>query len=176
MAYVGLFSCWLAVGVFGTAAIGKVRRFGEFAESVAALRIVPGRVVRPVAVGVVAVELTIVALCAVPWAPFAPAGLLLGAGVLVIFAVAAMSARLRNRVVPCRCFGKRGVPLGGRQAARNGLLAVLLAAGLTTAPAPGGGVAVVVTGLIAMVVVLLVVAADDLIDLLRVPARSSVEG
>lgn len=176
MGHLGVFACWLAAGVFGVAGIAKLRRADEFVAAVAALRLVPARHTRPVAAVVGAAELVVSALCLVPSSPMAPAGLALAVALLVGFAGVAMSARLRRRVVPCRCFGRHGAPLGLRHVLRNAVLAAVSVAGLAAwlaAPAPDAGPGLVLTGVAAVVAVALVVMFDDLVDLFRLPASST---
>lgn len=168
MEYVALFGCWLVAGVFGVAAVAKLRDFTAFADSIVALRLSAARTSRPLAGVVVAGEVITTALCAA----VTSAGLLLGAAMLTVFAWVALAANRSGRVVPCRCFGRDGAPLGPRHAIRNGALAVVALAGalaLSSDPALPDPAGMVLTGLVAAVAAALVVSIDDLIHLLRLP-------
>lgn len=168
MEHVALFGCWLVAGVFGVAAVSKLRDFAAFADSIVALRLTGARTSRPLAGAVVAGEVATAVLCAA----VTVAGLLLGTAMLTGFAWMALAANRSGRVVPCRCFGRDGAPLGPRHAIRNGALAVVALTGalaLSSDPALPGLPGMVLTGLVAAVAVALVVSIDDLIHLLRLP-------
>lgn len=174
MGYVAVFGCWLVAGVFGVAAVTKLRDFSAFADSIVALRLTTARTSRPLAAAVVAAELATTALCAV----VTEAGLLLGAAMLAVFAWVALAANRSGRVVPCRCFGRDGAPLGPRHAIRNGSLAVVALAGVLALwqhPVLPDVPGLLLTGLVAGVAVALVISVDDLIHLLRLPAATEAD-
>lgn len=166
MAYLGLFGCWVMAGTLVIAAVAKLRTFGDFAASLVALRLAAGAGAQPLAAAVVAAELTAAALCL--WPGTAVVGLGVSAALMAAFA--AVAGR-RRAVVPCRCFGSGGAPLGPRHVMRNGLLLLLALAAvpgslttvLTSDPNPGG---LLLTLVCATVAVALVVRFDDLADLL----------
>jgi len=163
VAYLGLFGCWVMAGTLVIAAVAKLRAFGDFAGSLVALRLVAGARARPLAVAVIAAELTAAALCL--WPGTAAVGLGVSAALMAAFA--AVAAR-RRAVVPCRCFGSGGAPLGPRHVLRNGLLLALalaaVPASLATGDPQAGGL--LPTLVCAAVAVALVVRFDDLADLL----------
>lgn len=174
MGYLGVFACWLMSGTFGVAAIAKLRNAAEFEASVAALRLVSTRLVRATGITVIFGELSISALCLVPVARTATIGLILGAGFLLAFALAAMSARVRRRVVPCRCFGRRGAPLGVRHAVCDGVLAAVAVAGvavLISRPVPDSAAGLLLVAAVSAVAVMFVVALDDVVELFRPTER-----
>lgn len=168
MGYVAVFVCWLLAGVFGVAVVTKLRDLTAFADSIVALRLTRAKTGRPLAGAVVVGELATTVLCAL----VTEAGLLLAAAMLALFAWVAVAAARTGRVVPCRCFGRDGAPLGPRHAIRNGSLAVAALAGvfaLSSDPALPDLPGLVLTGLVAGVAVALVISVDDLIDLVRLP-------
>jgi hypothetical protein len=134
VSYIAVFGrCLLAV-VFLVSAVGKLRggrQFREFATSLAGMRLLPARAVRPVAALVATAELTVPLLLA----PFVPAslvgaGLAVAAGLLTAFAVA-IGIALRRRVpASCRCFGGSGTsPLGPQHVVRNAVLVLVACLG-----------------------------------------------
>lgn len=168
MGYVTVLACWTLAGTFLLAAMTKLRDLSSFAASIAALGYAPPTRAPWVAAGVIGAELAVAGLCALPRGPAAAAGLSLGAVLLTVFGAAAISAKRGRRVVPCRCFGSSGAPLGLRHAIRNGLLLILTGCGLMSlavdAPLPDvAGLALIAFSCI--VLVAFVARADDLIDL-----------
>ncbi|HEY0638751.1 MAG TPA: MauE/DoxX family redox-associated membrane protein [Pseudonocardiaceae bacterium] len=188
MAYLGLFGCWVLAGTLVIAALAKLRAFDDFAGSLVALRLVTGPArpttgrtrstagpVRPLigrarllAGAVVGAELTAAALCLLPVT--AVVGLGVAAALMAAFAVVAGTAGRRRAVVPCRCFGSGGAPLGRRHVLRNGLLLGLALAALPAGLAAPGDpdpstVGLLLTLVTAAVAVALVVRFDDIADL-----------
>ncbi len=167
MTYV-LIGCRCLIGVvFLASAMSKLRSRAAlvaFAGSVRAMRLLPRRWERPVVTAVVAVELAIPALLALPWGVLPGFGLALS--LLGAFTVAIVLAVRRGVRAPCRCFGASAAPLGITHLVRNTLLCVVVVAGalgaLLERPAashPAGVVVAVASGALAAV---LVVAYDDL--------------
>ncbi|WP_229398343.1 MauE/DoxX family redox-associated membrane protein [Micromonospora okii] len=178
MPYLALAVRCLIGAVFLASALSKVsgrRALPAFVASLRALRLLPARAVKPVAVLIVATEFTLCGLLAAPVPTAAAVGLAGAAALLLVFAAGIGTAVRRGTSAPCRCFGASTTPLGGRHVARNLLLAGI--AGLAapaTAPGVGGATP---TGLLlaataGLVVAALVVALDDLAALFTaVPQR-----
>ncbi|MFF8957136.1 MauE/DoxX family redox-associated membrane protein [Streptomyces sp. NPDC014894] len=172
MTYVVLACRILLFGVFLAALVGKVRgraAFREFAASIVALRLLPARASRAVAIAVTAAEAVIAALL-VPNAT-APLGLALAVLLLLAFTAGIVLALRRGRSAPCRCFGASVTPLGPVHVVRNLLLAAAGVAGLTAAVAGAAGglpphaAGGAVASVAALVILLLVVRLDDLVAL-----------
>lgn len=140
-----------------------------FVASLHDLRLLPPRLVRPLALVVVVGEIAVWVLLATPAAPAVAVGFLLAAGLLVAFAVGIGLATYRGRRVPCRCFGASTVPLGPRHVVRNGILAAVATTGAavvnTTGPLHPGGV--VVAALAGLLLGGLTAVLDDLLALYR---------
>jgi hypothetical protein len=117
------------LGVFVASAAGKVRSraaWSGFVGSVRDVRLVPERVVMPVALGVVAGEFGVVLLLAVPY--LVPAGLALAGGMLAFFTLSIVVTLRRRISAVCRCFGPTAaLPLGWQHVVRNGLLVTVVA-------------------------------------------------
>lgn len=166
--------CLIGV-VFLAATAGKVRSrtsWQEFVASLAAMRVVPARLV-PAAAGVVGLaEAAVPVLLLVP--PARRLGHVLAALLLVAFSIGIAVTLGRRQRVACRCFGATGAPLGRRHLLRNGLLTTAALVGVAAAGATGdvplAGVAVAaVAGAVGG---LLFVWFDDITDLfVAQPAR-----
>jgi hypothetical protein len=172
MSYVEV-GCRCLIGlVFALAAAGKLRSraaFGEFVESLRAMRLLSGRWIGPAATAVVIGEVLTVVLVATPGA-LAAFGFACGAALLTAFAAGIATARRRGARPRCRCFGARGAELSGHHVVRNLVLAALALLGLVAAVTDAGGthpgglvVAVVTGGLLAV----LATAFDDLLFAVR---------
>ncbi|WP_271219292.1 MauE/DoxX family redox-associated membrane protein [Streptosporangium carneum] len=102
------------------------------------------------------------------------AGLGLAAVLLAAFTGAIGSAVRRGATTSCRCFGASDQPMGMRHVARNAILLLITAAGVTgTLLAPGGAggldvTALILSGFVAVVLATLVIAYDDLVALVLV--------
>jgi uncharacterized membrane protein YphA (DoxX/SURF4 family) len=146
--------------------------FGAFVASVGELG-PPVRFARPTALIVVAAELVVCVLLAVPHAAATIAGFALTFGLLITFAVAILRAVRRGVRSPCRCFGRSATPLGYQHVIRNVALAAAAVMGAVAAasaagPPHLGGVALsVVAGVTAGGVC---TALDDIVELFR-PVR-----
>jgi hypothetical protein len=164
------------VFVLAAAVSGKLRAgaagLAELAAVVRRLGVREGRA-RPVAVAVVAAEVTTAGLTA--WPATAVAGCAAALVLLSAFTAAVTRLVMTGTGVRCRCFGGVGVRLGRRHVFRNATLsAVALAAlavtaidGAMTGPAPALAlVAVMAAGPAA-----LFVFWDDLAALLRRPVK-----
>lgn len=160
----------LLVGlVFAVSALSKLRmsEWRDFVESTRRLlgALTPAgrastRIARLVAPVVVAAEAAVVVLMI----PAPVAGLLLAAGLLIVFGVA-IGLALRRRVsAPCRCFGG-AAELSRWNLVRNGLLLAVAGVSLTApgAPADVGGAIVAVCA--AAVLSMLVIRLDDVGEL-----------
>jgi hypothetical protein len=160
MPFVVVAAQFLLAAVFAVSAIAKVRDGRAFRRYVAALRLP----VRLSTVGTVASELVVAGLLLVPAA--APIGFALTLGLLGVFSLALDRGRRLDVRVPCGCFGPTpGGAVGNGGLVRNGVLAIVAAAGFTgsiaTAPATlsSGFVATSALGVAAAIVV---VRFDDL--------------
>ncbi|MBF8191045.1 hypothetical protein ITP53_36120 [Nonomuraea sp. K274] len=189
----------LLVVVFTASSLAKVSRaeaFRSFAASIHALRIVPARGVTATAGVVVAVEIVTTGLLLTPWSP---AGLVLAASALAVFAVVAVVTRRRGLAVPCNCFGPgprgrrggsfrgaavegRGRPLGIPHAVRNTILAGVAVAGLPAGPlgipdSEAGWVGAGLAGAAALVCATVVLRFEDVVALFgQAPGASGVRG
>lgn len=167
MEYVRI-GCACLIGlVFAFTAVSKLRDFGGFARSLPELVPVRRALVRPLAALVVALEVLVPVLVAVP--ATTSYGLGVALTLLVAFTVAIAVALARGRNAPCRCFGVSATPLGARHLVRNGLLclatapALLLPAGEGMTGGTVGGT--VVAAAAALVGALLIASYDDIVDL-----------
>jgi uncharacterized membrane protein YphA (DoxX/SURF4 family) len=165
LAYLMFASRCVLLVVFAASAAGKLRgasAFKAFRQATAAL--VPWA--RPVAAGlaavVIAAELGIVLLLAIPattrW------GLVAAFALLTAFTVAIAAALRRGNTAPCRCFGRSDSPLRTRHLVRNGILLLVAATGGVM---PGGGepLGQALAGVAAVALALLVLNFDALADL-----------
>jgi Methylamine utilisation protein MauE len=168
---VSAIACVLAVAI-----IGKVRSkaaFGEFAASVAQLRVVPLPYSRLVAGGVLTLEVTGLALLLVPGETVF--GLGVGAITLLAFSLVVALEVLSGTHVPCRCFGADDAVLSVRHLVRDISLTLLALGGLALW---AGGVRLPsdisprsFTPVIAGIVLgFLITRTDDIVYLVRTPA------
>ncbi|MGK5545643.1 MauE/DoxX family redox-associated membrane protein [Streptomyces sp. URMC 127] len=131
--------------VFAISFLGKAAgrgALGKFVESVAALRVVPLRLVRAGAMGVVGLEGAAAVLVFLPWNGPAVAGMVIAAVLLSVFMAVIGLVLRQGTSAPCRCFGGASATvLGPRHLVRNGVLvavAVAVAvAGTSSGPEPG---------------------------------------
>jgi hypothetical protein len=167
MAYVEVF-CRSVLGLlFVLSAWSKLplgSRFDEFAASLAAMRLLGGRSVRPVAALVVAGEVAVpVLLLVLPLPGFVLAGVLLAA-----FLTAIVVVLRRGTAAACRCFGgAKPVRFRWHHVVRNALLLGVAGAGVAAVVADPSvpWEATVVTVPAGLVVAVLVAHTDDLVDL-----------
>jgi hypothetical protein len=118
---------WLIVFVFAGSALGKAVAFGRFRDGIPTLWPVPRRILAPLAGLVVAGELAVVVLAAVP--ATRAMGLILAAVALLAFSGVITRTLRAASGAACNCFGGAVVPLAPRHLLRNGfLLAVVIAA------------------------------------------------
>jgi hypothetical protein len=143
--------------------------FRSFVAALAEMRVLPAGLVLPVAVLVVAGELSVWLLLAVPVAAVSVAGLAAAIGLLVAFTVGIGSVLKRGLPAACRCFGPTAAPFGSRHIVRNAVLICVAAIGTVTwirsGPAPIGGLLVALAA--GLLIGGLVAVLDDLIDLFR---------
>lgn len=156
--------------VFAVSATSKLTgraAFVDFAASVRRMKLLPAALVRPAAAAVVAIEVGIVGLLAVPVRSAAIAGFIIATGLLTAFTAAIVSVTVRRIDTTCRCFGRSVTPLGPRHVARNGVLLTVAVLGLVAAVigSPAAGPMLVVAGLTGLVVGALVTTFDDLMFL-----------
>ena len=146
-----LFCRCLVGAVFLVAAIGKLRGYRAFRESLRAMRIPPW-----IAGPVVAAEFAVPGLLVVEVrAGFVLAALLLAAFTLAI-RLAAPAA--------CHCFGTVS-PLGRRHLVRNAVLAAAAVTGVVVAGSPMTVPAIILGGPLGLLGAVIVVRLDDLVAL-----------
>ncbi|MCC5577543.1 methylamine utilization protein MauE [Microtetraspora sp. AC03309] len=168
MEYVRAACATLIAVVFAASAVSKLRDFRGFARSLPTLAPVSARLVRPLALVVVAAETATPILLAVPRA--ASYGFALACALLTAFTAAIAGVLRRGRQATCRCFGASSEPVGRRHLVRNGALLIsTVLGGLAPQglPAPAG-LAVAATAGVAGAI--LIISFDDVVDLF---ARSS---
>lgn len=176
----------LIATVFLVAAAGKVssrRSFTAFTASLGQLNVLPGTVIRAVAVAVVATEWLVCSLVLMPWASLAGVGLALAAVLLVVFAAVIARVVARGTRAVCRCFGSGSrEPLGVRHVVRNLLLAGFAASAAGTTllreVAPAEPWALALSALAGLLVGGCVAAFDVVAELFRPvgPAHSPPSG
>jgi hypothetical protein len=171
--------CRAMIGVMfavsvGTKAAGPAA-FAAFTRSLRRMRLLPPRLVRPVARTVVAAELAIPLSLAIPVAATAVVGFAVAAALLAAFAVAIVLSIRGGTRTPCRCFGRSTVELGAMHVWRNVVLVCVSVLGLiatrTGGPAGTAGVAVAVVG--GLVGGGLVTVLDDIAGLFRPAAPAT---
>ncbi|MFF4831361.1 MauE/DoxX family redox-associated membrane protein [Streptomyces sp. NPDC001315] len=157
--------------VFLASACGKLRgraAFGEFADGLAALRVVPAGRVRPVAMVVAGAEAVVPVLLIVPAS--AAAGLTLAVLLLGAFTLAVGVVLWRGTVASCPCFGASRTAFGVRHVVRNVVLTVVGAVGLATVGGGSGRVAgVLLAALTGAVLASLIIRLDDIVALFALP-------
>ena len=161
---------------FAGAVAGKIRsrrHFAVFADSLVPL----GKRVmdwRPVAGSVVAAEVTVTVLVALPGT--AGVGLAMASALLACFCVGIGSALRRGRMVSCRCFGSGGGNLRGTHLVRNAMLGTVAATGWLVLPhsaaVPLTGAAVLPALLLGGFLALLVIHWDEFVGLFAARDRS----
>jgi hypothetical protein len=172
MQYVALAGRVLIVTVFLVSASTKLRSaaaFGAFRRSTRRMAILPERLVRPVAVLVVAGEAAIVLLVATPTLVTGLLGLALAGALLAGLAVAIGITVHRGTSTTCQCFGHSAMPLGTVHIVRNVALVAVAAVAAVTG-ARGGGLEIGGALLAALAGVLLgalVTVLDDIRQVLR---------
>ena len=162
----------LLVVVFVVSAVSKLRgrdAFPAFVRSVRRMKVVPPKLVRPVAVVVVTAEVAAAVLLAVPLRPTGMAGFVITAGLLLSFTAGIGYAIRHGSNEPCRCFGRSEVPLGPRHVIRNSFLIVvsLVGAGAILFGGDVGTGQLVIAAGAGLIVGGLVVVLDDLIYLFQ---------
>jgi hypothetical protein len=162
-----LLFCQCFVGVvFLVAAVGKVRGYQAFRDSLPAMRVPPA-----LAGPVIAAELAVPVLLAfgnLPGLAFGSvAGFVLATLLLVGFTLAVRWAKPAT----CNCFGTVA-PLGRRHLVRNAVLATAALTGVVLAGAPVTLPAVILGGPLGVLSAAVLVRLDDFAVLFRPAARS----
>lgn len=173
VSYVVVFSRCLIGAVFLVSAISKLRgrrQLREFVTSLRSMRLVPERLLTPVAVLVAVAELAVPLLLAPYPAPpvMAAAGLIVAAMLLTAFAAAIVIVLRRGVAASCRCFGGSGsTPFGRHHVARNAVLTLvaLLGAYASLRQPALDWAAVTLAAPLGIVGALIVTRLDDLIEL-----------
>jgi Methylamine utilisation protein MauE len=170
--YLLLFAQCLIGLTFALSVAGKlrgVREFRAFQDSLRAMALLPGALVRPVAAVVVAAEAAVpVLLLPLPGSPFTAAGFLLGGALLAAFTVAVALVLRRGTAAECRCFGgTAATPFRRHHLVRNAALIAVAAAGGYAAwtGAEMTGQAAAVAAPLGAVAALAVAYLDDLVAL-----------
>jgi len=174
MFYLALACRCMAGVVFAAAAISKVRNvtaYRAFAAWLAGLEVLPAPVRRPAAPVLIAVEVAVTVTVALP--PTAPAGLLLAAVTLAIFAVGAAVMIGRDSTESCQCFGASSTPLGPPHVIRNALGCALAVGGAVFAADAGHPAIhpfpVILSAGCGLVLALLLIFTDDIAALFTAP-------
>ncbi|MGX7824648.1 MauE/DoxX family redox-associated membrane protein [Actinokineospora sp. 24-640] len=175
MAYLVFAARCLLVLVFAASAVGKLRgraAFAAFVQATAALAPLAGRYSAPLAGAVVAAEVGIVVLLAVP--ATAAVGLAAALVLLSAFTAAIALALRRGSSAPCRCFGGSGGdrPVGTSDLARNAVLALAAVTGLAGPVGAGDPLGLAMAGVTALVLAALVLNFDSLTYLVAGLPRS----
>ncbi|KAB2352446.1 MauE/DoxX family redox-associated membrane protein [Actinomadura rudentiformis] len=138
--YVLLGAQWSLATVFALAVITKVRSaagFRAYRTTVRTLTKLSERTALGVAVGVLACEAGAVLLLALPVMPLA--GLLLAAGLLLVFMGAVFRAVRKGVFAECGCFGDRSSVLSYPLLVRNALLLMVAMMGLALESSAASG-------------------------------------
>jgi hypothetical protein len=155
--------------VFLVSAASKLRAaaaFAGFESSIRDMRLLPSAAVRAVALVVVAAEVAVTILLAVPVT--ATAGLLTAAALVAVFSTAIVLVLRRGGSAVCRCFGSSDTPFGPAHLLRNALLGGTALAGTVgslAAPTPVQVGGVIVTVMAATMVAFLAITLTDIIAL-----------
>lgn len=172
MAYVEVFSRCLIGVVFLFSAWSKrpgSGRFQQFSDSLAAMRLLPARLVVPVAAVVVGAETAVVLLLLPqPLHLVAVAGFALAIVLLLGFAVSIGMVLRRGVRASCRCFGgSSSAPFRRHHIVRNLVLVAAAGAGLVAGLAGPAFTweAVTLAGAPAVVLALLTTRLDDVVEL-----------
>lgn len=172
MSHLLLFTRCLLALVFAASAVSKLRgrhAFGEFAESLRDMRLLPSWAVRPIATVVALAEAAVPPLLIpLPFSVLTTAGFVLAGLLLSGFTVAVATVLRRKVSATCRCFGgSTAAPFGRHHVVRNLLLTACAAAGAyasaTEAPTTVSAAALAVP--FAAVAALIVIRLDDLVAL-----------
>ncbi|WP_433318430.1 MauE/DoxX family redox-associated membrane protein [Micromonospora sp. CA-269861] len=169
MSYLLVFCGCLLALVFLASAASKLRgriAFRAFADSLRSMRLLPERVVVPVAAAVAVAEATVpLLLVPLPVAALTTVAFLVAAALLATFTVAVAAVLHRGTPASCRCFGETAAaPFGRHHLARNIVLTVVAGVGAYASlgdPAVTTRTAVLAVPL-GVVGALIVVRLDDL--------------
>ncbi|MCX7630446.1 MAG: methylamine utilization protein MauE [Geminicoccaceae bacterium] len=153
---------FLLLAVFALALPGKLRDFEAFVGTVRNYRLLPAVLARPVALGIVAAELSVLLGLLLPWTRSAAAAL--AASLLALFACAvAVNLARGRRGIDCGCFRTLlRERLSWWHVARNGFLCAAALFVATAAPRPAGFLDLAVAALAAASFVLLFLAGAQL--------------
>ena len=160
MVHLLLFSAVTTALAFALSSAGKATSRAAFERAIRDLRLVPPRLTKPVALGVLAAESTVVALIVlggiVPGTALLRAGFLLALGLLVLFTAVLISTLARRLVTSCACFGATTKPVSGWDVVRNGGLLLCAGAGYWSAGEPPAALPLAEGGLVVVVAVIFV--------------------
>lgn len=172
MSYLLLFCRCLLALVFLASAASKLRgpnAFRAFADSLRTMRLLPERVIVPVAAAVAVTEAVVpVLLVPLPIAAVTTAAFTVAAALLATFTVAVAAVLHRGTPASCRCFGgTTAAPFGRHHLARNVVLSMF--AGIGAYASLGDPAvttrSVVLAAPLGAVATLIVLRLDDLVAL-----------
>ena len=169
------FSALTTALAFALSSAGKATNLAAFQRAINDLRLVPQRLTRPIALGVLAAESAVVALIIlgglVPGTALLRAGFLLALGLLVLFTAVLLSALARRLTTSCACFGSTTKPVSGWDVIRNGGLLLCAGAGYWSAIEPTaalGPLPLAEWGLVAVVAVIFMLIWVQLAEIAQV--------
>ena len=140
MSHLLLFSAVTTALAFAFSSAGKATNLAAFQRAISDLRLVPQRLTRLIALGVLAAESAVVALIVlgglVPGTALLRAGFLLALGLLGLFTAVLLSALARRLGTSCAGFGATTKPVSDWDVVRNGGLLLCAGAGYWSAGAP----------------------------------------
>ena len=158
MVHLLLFSALTTALAFALSSAGKATNLAAFQRAISDLRLVPQRLTRPIALGVLAAEIIVVTLIVlgglVPGTALLRAGFLLALGLLVLFTAVLISTLARRLATSCACFGSTTKPVSGWDVVRNGGLLLCTGAGYWSAGGPPAALPLAEWGLVAVVAVI----------------------
>ncbi len=167
-----LIFCRLTIGLtFAWAVFGKLRDLSAFREAVVDFRVLPPALSSIAAWVSLLAECAIILMLGIGNTLLFP-GLLLAAGLLLLFSIALGLVLRRNRQVSCNCFGVTQQRVSPYDVARNLLLIVCSLVGVWTslnAVQPVAASDLILLGLMALCLLILVTNLADVVETLRQP-------
>ena len=140
MLHLLLFAAITTALAFALSSAGKATSLAAFERAISDLRLVPQRLIRPLALAVLAAESAVVALIVLgglmPGTTLLRAGFLLALGLLVLFTTVLISTLARRLATSCACFGATTKPVSGWDVVRNGGLLLCSGVGYWSAGEP----------------------------------------
>ncbi len=172
MLHLLLFAAITTALAFALSSAGKATSLAAFERAISDLRLVPQRLTHPLALTVLAAEITVVALIVlggiVPGTAFLRAGFLLALALLVLFTAVLLSALARRLSTSCACFGSTTKPVSSWDVVRNGGLLLCAGAGYWSAGAPLAVLPLAEWGVVAVLAVIFVLIWVQLAEIAQV--------